>query len=188
LAYRTGRHGLLGASLAALILSSGATIWFSSPKYGGKWIERLAKRYYAPEGEIELVCPQKPPRGACVAFLAVFVLCQVATVTAGVMGWFNIRYLQPVTALYIVPLVTLLYLVQRPRVGYIALLWPALYAIHAILIVAGAPIVFEGRAETLNMAIPVMGYGMLTAIIGHIYSRYALSRLKRLAGGADSHV
>jgi hypothetical protein len=181
MAYRGGRHGLFGVSLAVLILSCGATIWFSIPKWGGQWIQRLGERYYAPEGEIELTCPKKPPRGAR-AYVIVFVLCQVAAIAAGLMGWLSMRYFQPVTALYFVPFATLVVLLERPRIGYIALLWPALYAIHAILVVAGAPIVFEGRAEALNVAIPMMGYGILTAIIGHIYNRYALWRLKRLAG------
>jgi len=186
MAYRSGRHALFGVSLAVLILSCGATIWFSIPKWGGRWIEGLGKRYYALEGEVELACPKKP-RGARI-YVIVFGLCQAAAIAAGLMGWLSMRYFQPVTALYFVPFATLIFLLQRPKVGYIALLWPALYAIHAILVVAGAPIVFEGQAENLNIIIPVIGYGLLTAIIGHIYNRYALSRLKRLAGGADSHV
>lgn len=183
MAYRSGKHGLFGVSFAVLILACGATIWFSIPKCGGRWIEGLGKRYYAPEGEVELACPRKP-RGARVLVI-VFGLCQAAAIAAGLMGWLSMRYFQPVTALYFVPFAIFLFLLQRPRIGYIALLWPALYAIHAILV---APIVFEGRAEDLNIIIPVIGYGLLTAVIGHTYNRYALSRLKRLAGGADPHV
>ena len=60
------------------------------------------------------------------------------------------------------------------------LIWPTLYTIHAILIVAGVPIVFseESGLVSLNMFIPTFGYGLLTFIIIYIYSRYALKKLK----------
>jgi hypothetical protein len=39
------------------------------------------------------------------------------------------------------------------------------------------------------MFIPVFGYGLLTALIAHVYSRVALRRLRRTAGGGiqDEH-
>jgi len=33
----------------------------------------------------------------------------------------------------------------------------------------------------LNMLIPTVGYGLLTSMLGHAYSRYALHSVKRLA-------
>lgn len=65
--------------------------------------------------------------------------------------------------------------------GYLALLWPGLYALHAILILAGAPIVLTGPWEALNMLIPIAGYGMLAGLASHAYGRFALHRLRRLA-------
>jgi hypothetical protein len=63
-------------------------------------------------------------------------------------------------------------------VGPIVLLWPILYTIHAILIVTGMPILFTEYLIPLNMILPIFGYGFLTYVIGHIYSRYALKKLK----------
>ena len=63
------------------------------------------------------------------------------------------------------------------------LLWPALYGLHAILIVAGVPIIFVGAWSSLNMLIPVIGYGLLTGLISHAYSRFALRKLRRAAEG-----
>lgn len=84
--------------------------------------------------------------------------------------------------MYLVPFLVFLYLWQRPKVGPISLLWPILYGIHAILIVAGVPILFKGDIGVpLNMLLPVFGYGVLTFIIGHLYSRYALKKLKTTA-------
>jgi hypothetical protein len=89
--------------------------------------------------------------------------------------------MQPVSALYVVPFLVFLYLWQRPIISSLALLWPILYAIHAILVVAGVPIQFGKPWIFLNMLIPVFGYGFLTYMIGHLYSRYALRRLKTAA-------
>ncbi|MEZ6070602.1 MAG: hypothetical protein R3C10_10080 [Pirellulales bacterium] len=71
--------------------------------------------------------------------------------------------------------------------GYAAAIWPALYTIHALLIVAGAPIVFHAPWDGLNMLIPIAGYGILAALVGHLYSRYALGKLRRLAAGVRPH-
>jgi hypothetical protein len=88
--------------------------------------------------------------------------------------------MQPVSALYLVPFLTFLVLVQRPRSTYVWLIWPALYTAHAISILAGAP-VFTGRWDAMNLLLPSLGYGLLTAMIAQLYSSYALARLKRLA-------
>ena len=69
--------------------------------------------------------------------------------------------------------------------GFLALLWPALYAVHAILIVAGAPILFTGKWVSLNMMVPVAGYGILSALIAHLRGRFALRKLRRLAGAGS---
>ncbi len=62
------------------------------------------------------------------------------------------------------------------------LLWPTLYALHALLIVCGVPIVWSPPWDGLNMLIPVAGYGLLSGLVGHLYSRFALRKVKRLAG------
>jgi hypothetical protein len=69
---------------------------------------------------------------------------------------------------------------QQPRLGPVLLICPLLYAIHAILIIADAPIFFTGiLAVPLNMLLPLI-YTLLTYMIGHLYSRYALKKLKGL--------
>ncbi len=63
-----------------------------------------------------------------------------------------------------------------------ALLWPALYAAHAILIVAGAPIAFTAHPwDMLNVLIPIAGYGLISGLAQHVYSRIALARLRKLS-------
>ncbi len=111
----------------------------------------------------------------------VFVSCVFISVILGLLGYLRIKYMQPVSALYCVPFLVFLYLWQRPIVSSLALLWPTLYAIHAILVVAGVPIQFGKPWIFLNMLIPVAGYGILCTLIGHLYSRYALKKLKDAA-------
>ena len=89
--------------------------------------------------------------------------------------------MQPISAIYSVPFLVGLWLLhasgRRADCPALALL----YALHAILIVAGVPILFVGRWSRLNMFIPVSGYGLLTGLISHAYSRFALARLRRAA-------
>jgi len=60
-------------------------------------------------------------------------------------------------------------------------LFAVLYAIHALLYISGAPVRFRNPWEVLDMVISTFGYGILTALLGHLYSRYALRRLKACA-------
>ena len=64
-------------------------------------------------------------------------------------------------------------------------IWPGLYVLHAGLVVAGAPIQFGRQLAILNMLIPVAGYGLVAALAGHIYSRYALRKLREVAAGGQ---
>ena len=110
-----------------------------------------------------------------------FGICILASVILGFALGIPSKYMQPISALYMVPFLIGLWVLMRPMVGYAALLWPLFYGIHAILILAGAPILFTGPWDGLNMLIPVAGYGMLAGLVGHFYSRVALRQLKRLA-------
>jgi hypothetical protein len=97
-------------------------------------------------------------------------------------GFIAYKYLQPVSALYIVPFVVCgWYFWQSPRMGPIYLLHPILYAIHAILILAGVPIFFTGNWGILSISFPFIVYGFSAYVIGHVYSRYALKKLKEAA-------
>jgi hypothetical protein len=93
--------------------------------------------------------------------------------------------MQPISALLVVPFLVALWAGNRQALSPIGLLWAGLYALHAVLIVAGAPVVFTGRLEILNMGLPVLGYGVLTAVVGHLYNRYALARMRQVAASRE---
>ncbi len=185
MAYRAGQWPLYWLCMAILIVATAAVLYLSVPWWGGRLMERIVKRLYAQEGRVQVAPPANHRRRLIGGLLGVaFGSCIAASVAIGFLFDIPQQYMQPISAVYFVPFMVGLWLLMRPGVGPILLLWPALYASHAILIVAGAPILFVSHPwDSLNMLIPTVGYGLLTALISHIYSRLALRKLRRAAEG-----
>ena len=185
-AYVSGQRTLAVASM--LLLSGFAAWWLWFSFVGARGIfRRITQRLYRNEGEVSLgPSPEaNMPRVApAVGFL--FAFCVIATVGLGLLGVFPIRYMQPVSALYTLPFLVYIGIPLRGVGSPFMGLWPVLYGIHAILLVAGAPIHFSRPWEGLNVLVPVVGYGLLAALAGHIYSRVALRRLRALAGSPEA--
>lgn len=146
------------------------------------WIDQWI---YGREGTITMPEPKSSKKKKWLELAAVMVWGSlfIGTMYLGMENFIQIKYVQPVSALYCVPyMVFSWYFWRKPKMGPIYLLNPILYAIHAILIVAGAPIFFTGQfGAAANMSLPLIGYGFLAFIIGHLYSRYALKKLKTAA-------
>ena len=179
-AYRSGNMLVLWLSIAALISALAATVYLAVPRWGGRLQERLSKRLYASEGNVALAVPTARAKRLALILGGFLGLCIITSVILSFVFNIPTMYLQPISSLYVVPFLVGLWLLMRPMVGYAVLLWPALYALHASLILVGAPIVFVSPWDWLNMLIPTVGYGMLSGLVGHLYSRVALSRLKTL--------
>jgi hypothetical protein len=183
LAYRSGQWTAFGVCIAMLVVAMAATLYFSVPRWGGKLIERLNDRMYASEGTVRLALPQTERRKRIGKVLAVaFGTCILASVVLLPLCGNPDKYMQPISVIYCVPFMVGIWLLQRPASSPLMLLWPALYVLHAILIVAGAPIIFSGFWSSLNMLIPVAGYGLLAGLVSHAYSRFALRKLRQSAG------
>jgi len=180
IAYRSGNMILFGICVLVSIISMTCVIIISVPKWGNKIIDRITQRIYAGEGSILISTPESMKQKKWLGYVAgiIFGSCVLGSVLLGFMGYFTIEYMQPISAIYVVPFLVFLYFLQRPVISPIALLWPILYGIHAVLIVAGVPILFDKPWTYLNMLIPIAGYGILCGLIGHVYSRYALKKLK----------
>ena len=111
----------------------------------------------------------------------VFYICFFGSWHLSVEGYIAFKYMQPVSVIYIVPFLVHLYFITRPRIGPLILICPILYTIHAVLIVAGVPLFFTTENFCIfNILLPLIGYTFLAYVIGHVYSRYALKKLKGL--------
>jgi hypothetical protein len=176
-AYRAGNMLLFWFFIFAVVLVAAAIVLAAS------FIER---RLYRKEGQIKLAAPEKTKKERIAGWIAglLFVICVMFSIILVVLFNIPIKYMQPVSAICFIPLFIAVGIWRPPSVnpaGFLVWLWPTLYVIHAILIVAGVPIVFHKPWTALNMLIPIAGYGILFGLLGHIYSRYALKKLKRTA-------
>ncbi len=158
-------------------------------KFGGKnrglIYQKIDKRIYAKEGTATVPEPKSSKKKICLEIVSavIFFICFFGSWYLAIKGYIAYKYLQPVSVLYLVPFVVCgWYFWQSPRMGPIYLLYPILYTIHAILIVAGVPLFFTSETFCIfSICLPAIGYGFLPFIIGHIYSRYALKKLKAAA-------
>jgi len=182
-AYRAGNTVLFWICIFVSAIAMISLFFFCVPKWGGKFIERISQRLYGAEGTVLIAGPEAMKKKRWLGYVVgmIFGSCVIGSVILGSKGFLAIEYMQPISALYFVPFLVFLYFWQRPMVSPIMLLWPILYTIHAVLIVVGVPILFTGNLRHWNMMLPVFGYGFLTHIIGHVYSRYALKKLKTAA-------
>jgi TM2 domain-containing membrane protein YozV len=158
-------------------------------KFGGRnrgLIDQLIdQRIYGKEGTATVAVPKSSKKRICLEILSgvIFFICFFGSWYLAMEGYIAFKYLQPISALYIVPYAVCgWYFWQSPRMGPIYLLYPILYAIHAALIVAGMPLFFTGPCWCIfSVCLPSVGYSFLAYVIGHLYSRYALKKVKAAA-------
>jgi hypothetical protein len=189
-AYLAGAAGRAGHALSAIVLcgisllSCAAWLILTLPPRGlrfwGELVEKISDRLYSGEGQVTPAAPERASSRRVDWFVVIlFFTCLTANVLLGIFNLIPVRYWLPASALYNVPfLVWICVRGKRPPIFY---LWPFLYAVHAALIVAGTPVLSQDNLFPLNICIATFGYGILTALIGHLYSRVALARLKRLS-------
>ena len=156
-------------------------------KYGGKkrgLIDQLInQRIYGKEGIVSTSAAKLTKKKKCLdVFIGiVYTGCLLGSMYLAIIDYIPVKYILPIIAIFYIPFQVYLYFMQRPRLVSLVLVCPILYAVHAILIVAGVPIFFTGTfAVSLNMLVPIV-YMFLTYLAGHFYSRYALRKLKAVA-------
>jgi len=191
IAFKKGNMILGCVGIAVLVAALAAILKFCIfifAKFGGKnrgLIDQLIEqRIYGKEGAASMPLPKitKKMRGLDYLVGAILLIYMLGVNSLCIMGYIAFKYQQPLMALFFVPCFVFEYFfLLRPKVGPLVLLWPILYTIHAILIVAGVPIFFTTENFCIfSICLPMLGYGFLPFIIGHIYSRYALKKLKGL--------
>ena len=181
-AYRAGRMLAFGLRMAALAVCLGAIVPLVIPSMFRRLVRILNEWCYPNEG-VAIIAPSlKSPLRRRLVFSG-FLLLAVGIPAQVILGArLTEEYKQPVSTLYAVPFLMALAL-SVPGVVSMFLLWAVLYGLHAVLLLAGAPILFGGEWSSLNIVVPTIGYGMLSALAGHVYNRYSLRRLRRLGVG-----
>ncbi|MBC8218301.1 MAG: hypothetical protein H8E73_07540 [Planctomycetes bacterium] len=172
-----GKMTLAGIGIVAL-----AAMLIIIRKCGGKYQEWIDQWIYGHEGTASMPQPELTKKNKWLGFVVAVVvfICILGTYHLSMEGYIAFKYMLPLSAIYFVPFLVHQYFQQRPRIGPLVLICPILYTIHAALIIAGVPIFFSGNWGILNLALPVFGYTFLAHAISHIYSRYALKKLKGL--------
>jgi MFS family permease len=186
--------GCIGTAVLVAVLVAIVKFYiFMFAKFGGKnkgLLDQIIDRWiYRREGFTSMPQPKLSKKRKCLdIFVGIaYMVCLLGSMELGMSGYIEVKYILPLMALFVVPFGVYQYFTLWPRLGPVLLLFPILYAVHAILIIAGVPIFFTGIfAVPLNMLLPLI-YTLLTYMIGHFYSRYALKKLKgitHLEGGA----
>jgi hypothetical protein len=186
-AYVEDKRVLSAVSMLVLCGFAAWWVWFSL--IGCARIMRsISERLYQGDGGVSVGAWAGIGESEGPPLLAVFVLmfCALASVGLGLLGLYPIRLMQPISALYVVPLLCYLGLKVRRDGSPFMALWPALYGLHAILDVAGVPVRFWGDFHALDIFAPMVGYGLIATLAAHIYGRAALRRLRRLAASPES--
>jgi hypothetical protein len=178
-------HGHPMLAIAAMLTLVGFGVWwvwFSVFSADGL-IQQVVWRLTRSTGTASLGAPafssQAPPTGP----LVIFMLCVVASTLSAMMEWVPVRYVQPIAAVYVIPFMVYMGVTQWRTSSPFMVLWPALYAAHAVLILGGAPI---SRGFFFDIFFPTVGYGTIAALSGHIYSRFALRKLRALAATIEA--
>lgn len=181
LAYILGQRTLAAVGVLALSGWTAFWIWFSF--FGAaRLMGHMAKWLYRREGQVSPEQPLGLVHGRSSMWAAfTFAFCVLAHVGLGFLGFTPDRLMQPISALYVVPFMLYLGWKQRETSSPFMMLWPVLYGIHAILIAVGIPI---SRGPVFDMFFPIVGYGLVAGISGHIYSRIALRRLRSLTSSS----
>jgi len=186
-AYVEDKRVLAAASMLVLCGSVVWLLWFGFIG-GDRIIRSITERLYQGDGGVSVgACAGiGESKGPPLLVVFVFMFCALASVGLGLLGFLPIRYMQPVSALYVVPFLCYLGMKMR-RIGAgspFMFLWPGLYGIHAILDVAGVPVRFWGDFHALDILAPMIGYGLIATLAAHIYGRVALRRLRALAASS----
>ncbi len=180
MAYRAGNMGLFWLSMVFMGLVVVALGWFSLSRWGGELIWRVTQWLYGEEGYAAVSSPadrQGLPLWltALGGGLVVYHIVGAMLVARGYLAMGN---MQPFSAAYMAPYLCVLILYQG--LGLWAWIWPVLYGMHAVALLYGMPIRFPVAFPMLDMVVPVFGYGLIAILTGHVYSRYALWKLKSL--------
>ena len=181
-----GREGQAGHKATAVVLvvvslaAGAAWVWFVLTHRFGRLSESLSARFYGSEGTAVAAAKSGSHSRGGQAVAIAFGLCIVLQILAGFAFEASIRYMVPIGAAYLIPFLIYIWARQGGMAAPFMLLWPALLLIHAVLALAGVS-PFSDEPSVVTVLIPLFGYGAIAAFASHVYSRFALRRVRSLA-------
>ncbi len=179
-AWHRGNMMAFGLALATAAAILAALVWVTLTRRLQAAVQTIYDALDRGEGHVvAATSPEAQRRGRALAGLIFAVLVVMTPVIAQHLA-VPTRYLQPLVALYLVPPLVWLYWPRSPVGGPLMLLWPGLYALHALLLLAGVPLPAVPE-PMMNVLVPLGLYAAVAYVASHIYSRFALRRLRRLA-------
>ncbi|HOH43005.1 MAG TPA: hypothetical protein PLZ53_07785 [Candidatus Hydrogenedentes bacterium] len=185
IAHEQHRMGLFTLSIGAMVLSALIMLWFSMSRWSSDLIFSITNWLYGREGYASWTGSSGKEgslplwtTGLSGGLLAYHLLGALLIS----FNYMPIGLLQPWSALYMTPYLIIMVLYQQ--LGFWAWIWPILYGIHGVLLYFGVPLRFGREYELLNIVVPIFGYGLIAILTGHIYSRYALLKMKTLTRNA----
>ena len=163
-------------------------IWFIVPSWGGRRVQELTKRILNDDGDVVLSVYAKQRNRDWPQYLLASAFLVGVPISVILTHWSYLPYgyLQPLSALYAVPIMIVMYISMRSTLSPFFVLWPILYCVHAILVVVGAPIQFAGELRVLNLLIPAIGYGVVTGVVGYLFGQYSLKRLRDILSRGEA--
>jgi hypothetical protein len=181
-ALRDGHPGL-GWSLMGLDLAFCAWwVWLVLGKGLNRWMAGVSERMYRGDG-LAVAAPTVRLTGAQRVVPWVFGALVCATPIIAQKVPLPDEYLQPLTALYTVPFMLYLWWLQGRFSAPFMLLWPVLYAAHAVAVLAGMPLL-RGIDPMMQVLLPMFACSLVAAVASNLYGRYALRKLRALAATA----
>ncbi len=179
-AYVAGNKALFYTSVVFLVIAFFFFMWISVSQWTAELVWQVTQWFYGKEG---FVSPDEKKRSKTlprwvIALIGLMLVYHILAALLISFRYLSLQYLQPFSAVALVPVLCILIYYQD--LGFWAWLWPILYGLHAILLLYGFPISFPAPWHLLNIMIPIFGYGFIAILVGHIYSRYALWRLKSI--------
>ncbi|HOK08108.1 MAG TPA: hypothetical protein PLT82_02075 [Candidatus Hydrogenedens sp.] len=180
-AYINGNKPLFYTSVFFLVVAFLFFVWISISRWTAEIVWQLTIWFYGREGYVlpdDKHQSKTLPRWV-IALIGLMLVYHIFGALLISFRYLSLQYLQPFSALALVPVLCILIFYQG--LGFWAWIWPVLYGLHAILLICKIPISFPSRWYLLNIMVPVFGYGLIAIIVGHIYSRYALWKLKSIS-------
>ncbi|MBD3291343.1 MAG: hypothetical protein GF393_00355 [Armatimonadia bacterium] len=176
-AFDSGYPALGIAAVVVLLAAVAGWLWAVFSGVLSRWGSNVAKRYYEREGMATAKAGERPKWSwrSWIIFAALI----TAPVAMGLLP-IDPQYSQALAACYLVPLMVWWATTDGKITLPMGLLWPVLYALHAVAMVLGAPLVIGGDAGPTVMW-PALGYLFVALLAGHIYSRYALKRMREIS-------